>query len=128
MAEALHKSAAHTDADTMDYLRLVSSTTSRLSVPRAKAKRSPSGDRVKSANNEGNVQFTTLYGQAFINQENRRLLVYLEYVGYLRRNPDPAWFVFWLGKLNQYNGDPFQAEMVRSFILSPEYSSRFGQP
>jgi uncharacterized repeat protein (TIGR01451 family) len=77
---------------------------------------------------ESNVQFTTPYGQAFINQENRRLFVYLEYVGYLRRNPDTAGFVFWLGKLNQYNGDPFQAEMVRSFILSPEYRSRFGQP
>jgi hypothetical protein len=56
------------------------------------------------------------------------LFVYLEYVGYLRRNPDTAGFVFWLGKLNFYNGDPFQAEMVRSFILSPEYRSRFGQP
>jgi hypothetical protein len=77
---------------------------------------------------ESNVQSTTPYGQAFINQENRRLFVYLEYVGYLRRNPDAAGFVFWLGKLNFYNGDPFQAEMVRSFILSPEYRSRFGTP
>jgi hypothetical protein len=77
---------------------------------------------------ESNVQFTTTYGQAFYNQENRRLFVYLEYVGYLRRNPDSAGFIFWLGKLNQYNADPFAAEMVRSFILSPEYRSRFGQP
>ena len=52
----------------------------------------------------------------------------MKYVGYLRRNPDAAGFIFWLGKLNQFNGDPFQAEMVRSFILSPEYRSRFGQP
>jgi hypothetical protein len=76
----------------------------------------------------GNVQFMTPYAQAFINQENRRLFVYMEYVGYLRRNPDAAGFIFWLGKLNFFNGDPFQAEMVRSFILSPEYRSRFGQP
>ncbi|HVQ39314.1 MAG TPA: tandem-95 repeat protein [Pyrinomonadaceae bacterium] len=78
--------------------------------------------------NESNVQFTTTYGQAFINQENNRLFVFLEYIGYLRRNPDQAGFVFWLGKLNQFNGDPVQAEMVKSFILSPEYRSRFGQP
>jgi hypothetical protein len=78
--------------------------------------------------NEGNVLFTTPYGQAFINQENRRLFVYMEYIGYLRRNPDAAGFTFWLGKLNFFKGDPFQAEMVRSFILSPEYRSRFGQP
>jgi hypothetical protein len=72
--------------------------------------------------NEGNVQFTTTYGQAFTNQEYRRVFVFMEYVGYLRRNPDAAGFVFWLGKLNFYNGDPFQAEMVRSFILAPEIS------
>ena len=78
--------------------------------------------------NEGNVQFTTTYGHAFYDQEFRRVFVYMEYVGYLRRNPDQAGFVFWLGKLNFYNGDPFQAELVRAFILSPEYRSRFGQP
>ena len=77
---------------------------------------------------ESNVQFTTTYGQAFYNQEYRRVFVYMEYVGFLRRNPDAPGFNFWLGKLNFFNGDPFQAEMVRSFILSPEYRSRFGQP
>jgi hypothetical protein len=79
-------------------------------------------------NNEANVPFTTTYGQAFYNQEYRRVFVYMEYIGFLRRNPDAAGFNFWLGKLNFFNGDPFQAEMVRSFILSPEYRSRFGQP
>jgi len=77
---------------------------------------------------EGNVQFTTPYGQAFYDLEYRRVFVYMEYVGYLRRNPDAAGFNFWLNKLNQFNGDPFQAEMVCAFILSPEYRSRFGQP
>jgi hypothetical protein len=77
--------------------------------------------------NEGNVQFTTPYGHAFITQEYRRLFVYLEYVGYLRRNPDTAGFNLWVGKLNQFDSDPFQAEMVRAFILSPEYRQRFGQ-
>jgi hypothetical protein len=78
--------------------------------------------------NESNLQFTTTYGQAFSNQEYRRMFVYMEYVGYLRRNPDAEGFVFWLDKLNKHNGDPLQAEMVRSFIVSPEYRSRFGQP
>jgi hypothetical protein len=75
-----------------------------------------------------NLQFSTTYGQAFQTQELRRLLVFMGYVGYLRRNPDAQGFIFWLGKLNQYNGDPFQAEMVTAFILSPEYRSRFGTP
>jgi hypothetical protein len=77
---------------------------------------------------EGNVQFTTTYGQAFYNQEYRRVFVFMEYVGFLRRNPDAPGFIHWLGKLNQFNGDPFQGEMVRSYILSPEYRTRFGQP
>ena len=77
---------------------------------------------------EGNVQFTTTLGPTFCNQEYRRVFVFMEYVGYLRRNPDAPGFIFWLGKLNQFNGDPFQAEMVRSFILSPEYHTHFGQP
>jgi hypothetical protein len=36
-----------------------------------------------------------------------------------------AGFDFWLGKLNFY-GDFISAEMVRSFLLSPEYRRRFG--
>jgi hypothetical protein len=77
---------------------------------------------------EVNVQFATSYGQAIINQENRRVFVCMEYIGYLRRNPDAAGFNHWLGKLNFLNGDPFAAEMVQLFILSPEHRSRFGQP
>ena len=76
---------------------------------------------------EGNVQFTTIFGKAFIDQEFRRKFVLMEYFGYLRRDPDAAGFNFWLSKLNAFNGDFFQAEMVKSFILSPEYRSRFGQ-
>jgi large repetitive protein len=77
--------------------------------------------------NEANVQFATAYGQEFYEQERRRVFVYMEYVGYLRRNPDTAGFIHWLGKLNEFSGDSFKAEMVRAFILSPEYRSRFGQ-
>jgi len=77
---------------------------------------------------ESYQQFTTPYGQAFYNQEHRRMFVYMEYIGYLRRNPDAAGSIHWLEKLNQFNGDPSQAQMVLSFILSPEYRSRFGQP
>jgi len=76
---------------------------------------------------EDNVQFTTPYGRAFYEQEYQRMFVYMEYVGYLRRTPDVAGFNHWLGKMNHFGGDPFKAEMVRAFILSPEYRSRFGQ-
>ena len=58
----------------------------------------------------------------------------MQYFGYLRRNPnDPpevgldfAGYDFWLGKLNQFNGDFRSAEMVKAFITSGEYRARFG--
>jgi hypothetical protein len=77
---------------------------------------------------EGNQQFTTTYGQAFYNAEFRRAFVQLEYFGYMKRDPDEAGYAFWLGKLNQFNGDFVAAEMVLAFISSPEYRARFGQP
>jgi hypothetical protein len=33
---------------------------------------------------------------------------------------------FWLGKLNQFNGNFVNAEMVKAFIASGEYRQRFG--
>jgi hypothetical protein len=56
----------------------------------------------------------------------------MQYFGYLQRNPndppdsDYSGFNFWLGKLNQFNGDFIAAEMVKAFISSTEYRQRFG--
>jgi hypothetical protein len=54
--------------------------------------------------------------------------VQMEYFGYLRRNSDTAGFNFWLDKMNSFGGDFLKAEMVRSFLMSPEYRQRFGSP
>ncbi|HJT67564.1 MAG TPA: NF038122 family metalloprotease, partial [Pyrinomonadaceae bacterium] len=54
--------------------------------------------------------------------EFNRAFVMMQYFGYLRRNPnDPPntnfdGYNFWLGKLNQFNGDFVAAEMVKAFI------------
>ena len=67
-------------------------------------------------------------------QEFNRAFVLMEYFGYLQRNPnDPPdanfdGYTFWLNKLNQFNGDFVKAEMVKAFIASSEYRSRFGTP
>ncbi|HEV2828364.1 MAG TPA: hypothetical protein VGW76_12250, partial [Pyrinomonadaceae bacterium] len=66
------------------------------------------------------------------NAEFRGALVLMEYFGYLRRNPTDApdgnddGYQFWLAKLNQFNGDYIQAELIKAFINSPEYRLRFG--
>ncbi len=68
-------------------------------------------------------------------QEFNRAFVLMQYFGYLRRNPNDApepglnfdGYNFWLGKLNQFNGNYIAAEMVKAFISSDEYRKRFGQ-
>ena len=67
------------------------------------------------------------------NAELNRAFVLAEYFGYLRRNPNDApdsdytGFDFWVTKLNQFNGNYINAEMVKAFITSIEYQQRFGQ-
>jgi hypothetical protein len=66
-------------------------------------------------------------------QELNRAFVLMQYFGYMRRNPnDPpdtdfTGYNFWLGKLNDFNGDYIAAEMVKAFSTSAEYRQRFGQ-
>ncbi|MGH9871412.1 MAG: DUF4214 domain-containing protein [Pyrinomonadaceae bacterium] len=69
-------------------------------------------------------------------QEFNKAFVLMQYFGYLRRNPDDPpepgldfnGYNFWLAKLDQFNGNFVQADMVKSFLVSSEYRSRFGQP
>jgi len=64
--------------------------------------------------------------------EFRPSFVLLEYLGYLRRAPtDPpdagdSGYQFWFAKLNQFNGNFIEAEMVKAFLTSIEYRARFG--
>jgi hypothetical protein len=64
--------------------------------------------------------------------EFNRAFVLMQYFGYLRRNPndlpdsDYAGYDFWLTKLNQFNGNFINAEMVKAFLSSIEYRQRFG--
>ncbi|MBA3240964.1 MAG: DUF4214 domain-containing protein [Acidobacteria bacterium] len=59
-------------------------------------------------------------------REFNAAFVLMEYFGYLRRDPDAGGFNFWLNKLNSFNGDFVQAQMVQAFITSLEYRQRFG--
>jgi Domain of unknown function (DUF4214) len=62
---------------------------------------------------------------AFDRKVFNEAFVTMEYFGYLRRDPDPDGFQFWLAKLNEFDGDFSKAEMVKAFISSTEYRSRF---
>ncbi|HWS56060.1 MAG TPA: PKD domain-containing protein [Pyrinomonadaceae bacterium] len=65
-------------------------------------------------------------------RETNRAFVLMQYYGYLRRNPNDGGnqnfggWRFWLDKLNRFGGNFVAAEMVKAFIISLEYKSRFG--
>ncbi len=67
------------------------------------------------------------------NAEKNKAFVLMQYFGYLRRNPyDPPeiglnfdGYNFWLGKLNEFNGNFVNADMVKAFLISTEYRQRF---
>ena len=69
----------------------------------------------------------------FSQRQFNKAFVLMQYFGYLRRNPNDApepglnfdGYNFWLGKLNQFNNF-VEAEMVKAFITSTEYTQRFG--
>ena len=67
-----------------------------------------------------------------VRAEFNRAFVLMQFFGYLRRNPndpqdtDYTGYDFWLTKLNQFNGNYINAEMVKAFINSGEYRQRFG--
>jgi Tol biopolymer transport system component len=65
-------------------------------------------------------------------QDLNRAFVLMQYFGYLRRNPNDLpdsnfdGYYFWLNKLDQFNGNYINAQMVKAFIVSIEYRQRFG--
>jgi hypothetical protein len=67
-----------------------------------------------------------------VTAEFNRAFVLMQYFGYLRRDPDSApdtnftGWQFWLNKLEQFHGNFVNAEMVKAFIISAEYRTRFG--
>ncbi|HVF56746.1 MAG TPA: DUF4214 domain-containing protein [Pyrinomonadaceae bacterium] len=62
----------------------------------------------------------------FSKKETNPAFVMMQYLGYLRRDPDDAGYNFWLSKLNQFGGNFVQAEMIKAFLVSDEYQKRFG--
>ncbi|MDQ1707934.1 MAG: hypothetical protein QOJ88_1145 [Pyrinomonadaceae bacterium] len=82
--------------------------------------------------NEGTLTRTAVLKQIaederFVKAKRNEAFVMMEYFGYLRRDPDQSGYDFWLRKLNDFGGNFEQAEMVKAFINSGEYRSRFVQ-
>lgn len=80
----------------------------------------------------GRALWRVTQNNSFQQRELNRSFVQMQYFGYLRRNandlPDSNFdgYEFWLNKLDSFNGNFIEADMVRAFIESREYRARFG--
>lgn len=89
-------------------------------------------DLLSGSKNRGQVLRAIADHQTLVSSEFNRAFVLMQYFGYLRRNPndpqdtDYTGYDFWLTKLNQFNGNYINAEMVKAFLSSIEYRQRFG--
>src|SRR5206468_8565553 len=89
-------------------------------------------DLTAGSKTRGQVLRAVAENQTLTNAEFNRTFVLMQYFGYMRRNPNDApdsdytGYDFWLGKLNQFNGNFQNAEMVKAFITSAEYRQRVG--
>src|SRR5207237_466126 len=89
-------------------------------------------DLTSGAKTRAQVLRAIAENQNLSNADFNRAFVLMQFFGYLRRDPnsgqdtDYTGFDFWLTKLNQFNGNFVNAEMVKAFITSTEYRQRFG--
>lgn len=76
---------------------------------------------------DDNAPANPINNRAFIDAEYNRAFVFTQYAGYLRRDPDMAGFLFWLGQVNSapLRDVPKQHALVCSFITAAEYQNRF---
>jgi len=62
--------------------------------------------------------------QVFRDREYNPSFVLMQYFGYLRRDPDPGGYTFWLNVINNSNPNNYRG-LVCAFITSREYQERF---
>ncbi|MFN2455980.1 MAG: DUF4214 domain-containing protein [Pyrinomonadaceae bacterium] len=83
---------------------------------------------INGLNNNSETRATVLQkvanNQKYISQDFNPAFVLAEYFSYLRRDPEPAGYAFWLDVLNNRVPGNYRA-MVCAFINSAEYQFRF---
>ena len=89
-------------------------------------------DYTSGAKTGGQVLRAITENAEFRRRQLTKAFVLMQYFGYLRRTPNATpdtnfdGYNFWLSKLNEFNGNFVNAEMVKAFITSTEYRQRFG--
>jgi hypothetical protein len=78
-----------------------------------------------SAKSRAQVLRDVIETAVFKTREYNASFVLMQYFGYLKRNPDPGGYDFWLNVLNNEVPNNYRA-MVCAFLTSAEYQDRFG--
>lgn len=97
-----------------------------------------------TVNERANALLSVLNSRSVYNQQYNSAIVLMQYIGYLRRNPNEApdttyaGYDFWLNKLNEHSlpgedmrvnsvalGRVKRAEMIKAFLRSSEFRQRF---
>jgi hypothetical protein len=125
-AAFVNRPAFHARYDSMDASTFVDSLVSNTGVNFTAAERNEWVSGLATGNlSRADVVMSMAENERFMNAKFNDSFVMMQYFGYLRRNPDPNGFAFWLNKLNEFNGNFEQAEMVKAFIVSGEFRDRF---
>ncbi|HEY0385353.1 MAG TPA: Calx-beta domain-containing protein [Pyrinomonadaceae bacterium] len=81
-------------------------------------------DMMTGAKSRAQVLLEVIELPAFKEKEFNPAFVLMQYYGYLRRDPDPGGYQFWLDVVNNRVTNNYRA-MVCAFITSAEYQQRF---
>jgi hypothetical protein len=124
-----HRAAFKTKYDPLNHMQYVDTLAANAGVTLTEEQRTfYITSLLTDQMTRGQVLLAIVEREDFKQREFNRAFVLMQYFGYLRRDPDTDGFNFWLAKLNQFGGDFRRAEMVKAFITSIEYRSRFGAP
>jgi hypothetical protein len=124
----VNRAAFHAAYDGMDNSSFVSKLIDHTGISFTAAERDAFTNALASGTmTRAEVLRSIAEDTRFVNAKFNQVFVMMEYFGYLRRETDDSGYNFWLSKLNQFNGNFEQAEMVKSFIVSGEYRGRFAR-
>jgi hypothetical protein len=122
----VNRAAFHQMYDGMDNALFVDTLLSHTGVAFTSSERDALvGGLANGGQTRAEVLRSIAENSRFVSAKFNDTFVMMEYMGYLRRDADANGFAFWLNKLNEFNGNFEQAEMVKAFIVSGEFRDRF---
>ena len=110
--------------DTMTNVQFVNKLFDSAGLTPFSAERQQQIDAMNGGKTRAQVVRDVVEIQVFRDREYNPSFVLMQYFGYLKRDPDPGGYAFWLDVLNNRDRNNYRG-MVCAFITSREYQERF---